>query len=131
LYSFNPNFFLKNELQYELCIRGISSVADVQTLRGLFRSVVSEGLPGDLSNLRSLGVDELYVSVESKIIELQRLVTTEIGLILVDTKRPNQDLAAEGPFDIFDNFRAVSVERYDFPLSTITRSAGSYRAGYR
>jgi len=47
---------------------GLASFADVHTLRRLFRSVVSEGLPVDLSNLSSLGVDELYASVESKII---------------------------------------------------------------
>jgi hypothetical protein len=43
---------------YEFWIRGMSSDADVQTLRRLFRSVVSEGLPIDVSNLSSLGVEE-------------------------------------------------------------------------
>jgi len=52
----NPNFLLKDELLYELCSRGISSEADVQTLRRLFRSVVSEDLPVDLSKVSSLGV---------------------------------------------------------------------------
>ena len=56
LFSMNPNFLLKDELLYELCSRGISSEADVQTLRRLFRSVVSEDLPVDLSKVSSLGV---------------------------------------------------------------------------
>jgi hypothetical protein len=55
----NPNFLLKDELLYELGIRGIGSDADVQTLRRLFRSVVSEELPVDLSKVGSLGVEKL------------------------------------------------------------------------
>ena len=73
----NPNFLLKDELQYELKIRGINSEADVQTLRKLFRSVVAEGLPSDLCNLYSLSVEELFGSVASKIVELQGLVTQQ------------------------------------------------------
>ena len=57
--------FLKDELQYELCIRGIGSEVDVQTLRKLFRYVVSVGLPVDLRDLRPLGVEELYGSAAS------------------------------------------------------------------
>ena len=56
----NPNFLLKDELHCELKIRGISSDADVQTLRKLFRSVVSEGLPIDLRNLYPLSVVEVF-----------------------------------------------------------------------
>ena len=71
----NPNFLLKDELLYELGIRGISSNADVQTLRRLFRSGVSEGLPVDLSKVSSLSIEELYASTVSKIVELQNQVT--------------------------------------------------------
>ena len=67
----NPNCLLKDELQYELCIRRISSEFDVQTLPKLFLSLVSEGLPVDLSNSRWLVVEDLYGSVASKIVELQ------------------------------------------------------------
>jgi hypothetical protein len=72
----NRNYLLKDELQYELCIRGIGSEADVQTLLKIFRTVVSESIAVDLStcNLRLLGVENLYGSVASKI-ELQALVT--------------------------------------------------------
>jgi hypothetical protein len=71
----NPSFLLKDELQYELRISGISSDADIRTLRKLFRSVVLRDLPVDLSNLNSLRVEDLYGSVASKIIELQSLLT--------------------------------------------------------
>jgi hypothetical protein len=65
-------------------IRGISSDADVQTLRRLFRSAMSEGLPVDVSSLSSLGVEELCGSAESKIAELQSLVTqSKSGLLLI------------------------------------------------
>jgi hypothetical protein len=80
----NPKFLLKDELLYELCIRGISSDTNVQTLRRLFKSLVSEGLPVDVSNLSSLGVEELYGSVVIKTVELQNLVTqSKSGLSLL------------------------------------------------
>jgi hypothetical protein len=40
LYIMNPNFLPKDEQLYELGIRGISTDADVLTLRKLFRSVL-------------------------------------------------------------------------------------------
>ena len=70
----NPNFLLKDEILYELGIRGISSDADVQTLRRLFRSAVAEGLPVDLSKVSSLSIEDLYASTVSKIVELQNQV---------------------------------------------------------
>jgi hypothetical protein len=70
----NRNFSRKDELRYEICIRGINSDVDVQTLRRLFRSVVAEGLPVDLGKISPLGIEELYTSVASKVVELQTLV---------------------------------------------------------
>jgi hypothetical protein len=61
----NPNFFLKAELQYELGVRGIRSDDNVQTLRKLFRSVVSRDLPVELRYLHSLGIEELYGNLAS------------------------------------------------------------------
>ena len=81
MYSMNTNFLLKDELQYELNIRGINSEADVQTLRKLFRSVVAEGLRIDLCNLYSLSVEEIFVCVASKIWSGD---VTEFGLVVVD-----------------------------------------------
>jgi hypothetical protein len=71
----NPNHLLKDELRYELGIRGISSNADTQSLRNLFRSVASRALTLQFSDLTSLCVEELYSSVTIKISELQSLVT--------------------------------------------------------
>jgi len=74
LFGMNPNFLLKDKLLYELCIRGISSDADVQTLHRLFRSVMLEGLSVDLTKVSSLGV-EMYARDASNITELQNQVT--------------------------------------------------------
>jgi hypothetical protein len=41
----NPNFLFKDELLYELGIRGISSRADTSSLRKSFRAVISRDLP--------------------------------------------------------------------------------------
>ena len=40
---------------------------------------MSEGVPVDVSNLRSLGVEDLYGSAVSKIVELHSLVTQPIS----------------------------------------------------
>ena len=75
LYIMNHNFLLKDELLYELGIRGISSDAEVQPLHKLFQSVVLEDLLLDSSKVSSLGIEELYTSIVSKILELQDQVT--------------------------------------------------------
>ena len=52
---------------------------------------MSEGLPVDLSNLNSLGVEDLYGSVASKIVELQSLVTQpKSGLSLLTPRFRNR-----------------------------------------
>jgi hypothetical protein len=63
----NPNHLGKDDLLYELRIRGITSEADIQSLRKLFRSVVVTDLPVDVSYLRGLNVGELSECVLSKI----------------------------------------------------------------
>jgi hypothetical protein len=73
-YIMNPNYLLKDELIYELGVRGIRSDADVPNLRKLFRTVVSEGLRVEVSNLREVGADELYAHVFHKVNELQNLI---------------------------------------------------------
>jgi hypothetical protein len=45
----NRNYLFKYELQYELVVRGITSAAEVPTLRMVFRSVGSAELPVDLN----------------------------------------------------------------------------------
>jgi hypothetical protein len=70
----NPNYLLKDELVYELAVRGIASEVDVSTLRKLFRMVVAEGIAVQINNLRTANVDELYSPIVSKINVLQSLV---------------------------------------------------------
>jgi hypothetical protein len=45
----NPKSLLKDELQYKMFIRRISSEVDFQTLPNLFLSVMSDGVPVDLT----------------------------------------------------------------------------------
>jgi len=68
---------LKDELQYELSVQGISSDSDVQTLRKLFRSVVAEKVPVYLRNLSTQSVEELYECVANKTLDLQALITQQ------------------------------------------------------
>jgi hypothetical protein len=74
LFIMNHSYLLQDELQYEVCMRGISSGSDVHMLRNLFRSTVSEGVPADMGNLRQLCIEDLCSKVVSKTAELQALV---------------------------------------------------------
>ena len=80
-------YLLKDELQYELFVRGINSDSDVQTLRKLFRSVVAESLPVDLRNLSTQCVEELYECVVNKTLELQALITQQKSDLTLLTPR--------------------------------------------
>jgi hypothetical protein len=76
----NPNYLLKEEILYELAIRGIVSEADVPALHKLFRAVIGEGVRVQTSYLQAVSVDELYSLIISKTNELQSFVavaTTE------------------------------------------------------
>jgi hypothetical protein len=76
----NPNYLLKDEILYELAIRGIVSEADVPALRKLFRAVIAEGVRFQISYLQAVNVNELYSQIISKTNESQSLVavaTTE------------------------------------------------------
>jgi hypothetical protein len=74
-WTMNPNYLGKDELLYELRIRGITSEAEIQSLRKLFHSVVARDLLVDVRHLRGLSVGELSECVLNKIHELQALVT--------------------------------------------------------
>jgi hypothetical protein len=41
----NPNHPLKDELDYELCVRGVSCIGDVISLRKRLRTAISDSLP--------------------------------------------------------------------------------------
>jgi len=73
----NPNHQLKDKLQYELSVRGISRDSDVQTLHKLFRSVLAEKFPVDLCNLSTPSVQGLLDCVVNKTLQLQALITQQ------------------------------------------------------
>ena len=50
-FRMNPNYLLRDELVYELAIRGVNLTEDVQLLCGLFRSVLAEDIPVTPKNL--------------------------------------------------------------------------------
>ena len=83
----NPNYLLKDELQYELFVLGPNSDSDFQTLRKLFRSVVAEKVPVDLYNLNTESVEELYECVVNKTLELQALITQQKSELALLTPR--------------------------------------------
>jgi hypothetical protein len=71
----NPNFLVKDELQYELRIRGISSAGDTAVSRKLFRSVIPRQLTLQWDYLESVSVAEWCSCIEQKICELQKTVS--------------------------------------------------------
>jgi hypothetical protein len=68
----NRTYLYKDELIYELGVRGITSNADTHVLRRLFRSVVVDDV--EPSYLCERGFDKLYQVALKKILELQELV---------------------------------------------------------
>ena len=65
----NPNYMNKEELIYELSLRGINTDAEVQWLRKLFRTVVGRDIVPEARHLRGWDVNELYSYAERKIHE--------------------------------------------------------------
>ena len=88
----NPNFLLKEELLYELGIRGIHSEADTLGLRKLFRSIGARELPLQFDYFNSRGVEEWYSVVTSKISELQSFVTQTAHNLALATPRARTKL---------------------------------------
>jgi hypothetical protein len=78
----NPIYLAKDELLYELHVRGVNSDSDATALRKLFRTVVTRGLAVDISLSDHSVIGELLGQVESKISELQTLVTTTTPTVL-------------------------------------------------
>jgi hypothetical protein len=69
----NRNYLYKDELIYELGVRGITSNADTHVLSRLFCSVVVEDVAVEPSYLWVKGSDKLYEVALKKILELQQL----------------------------------------------------------
>src|SRR5215471_14166845 len=70
----NPNYLTKDELSYELGIRGIVSCADTHNLRKLFRNNITRDLPLQYSYLTSGPIEGLYLCISTKVSELQNSV---------------------------------------------------------
>jgi hypothetical protein len=66
----NPNNLLRDELEYELHIRGIHTEGDVHVLRKIFRSVISEAVPIRPDILGEVELRELVVGISLEVSEL-------------------------------------------------------------
>ena len=73
----NLNYLLKDELQYELRVRGIKSDAQLQTLRKSLRSAISEGVVVNLNAITRKDIPDFLQAVVKKIVELQAIVELE------------------------------------------------------
>ena len=120
LRSMNPNYLLKDEFQYELSARGISTDSDVHLLRRLFRSLVAEKVPVDLRNLRTPSVEELYERIVNKTLELQVLITQQKSELALLTPRFRTRLSPEWTLAAFDGVGPQSVGHHDLEVSTST-----------
>ena len=69
----NPNYLLRDELQYELASRGLNSSGDVQFLRKIFRVVQTDGVPNLASYLAQGSFEDMYRCACSKLGELEAL----------------------------------------------------------
>ena len=68
-----PNYLLRDELEYELASRGLSSAGDVQWLHKIFRAVQADGVPSQASHLPQGSIEVMYRSVCVKVGELEGL----------------------------------------------------------
>jgi hypothetical protein len=73
LLTMNPNYLLRDDLEYELASRGLSSFGDVQWLRIIFRAVQADGIPSQASHLPQGSIEELYRWACVKLCELESL----------------------------------------------------------
>jgi hypothetical protein len=79
----NPNFLLKDELVYELTIRGITSEGDTSLLRKLFRSTDTTEVEIQQEFLKSVSLDNWFSVIHTKICELQKLIVHGIATTAV------------------------------------------------
>jgi hypothetical protein len=70
----NPKYLLKDELIYQLAIRGINVEGDVHLLRKLFRSVLLEDVPVVPEILAGLDFGKLLNVIAPNVAELDVLV---------------------------------------------------------
>jgi hypothetical protein len=71
----NPNYLLREEIEYELCVRGLNVMGDINLLRQVFRSVVTETVAVNLENLGGEFDPQEHIEyISSKIQELEVLL---------------------------------------------------------
>jgi hypothetical protein len=70
----NPNYLLRNELQYELASRGLNSSGDVQFLRKIFRVVQADGVPSLAIYLAQGSFEDMYRCAYSKLGGIRSMV---------------------------------------------------------
>jgi hypothetical protein len=71
----NPNYLLREEIEYELRVRGLNLTSDVNLLRKVFRSVVTKMMPANLENLvREFDPQDHLEYISNKIQELEVLI---------------------------------------------------------
>jgi hypothetical protein len=92
----NPNFLLKDELLYELGIRGISSRADTSSLRKTFRTVCSRELSWHFEYLESATAEDWVSLVTPRIFELQNLVKTSGSVLVLEWRVSTRILHLRG-----------------------------------
>ena len=124
----NPNHLLKEELQYELLVRGINSDSDVHTLRKLFRAVVADKVPCDLRNLTTHSVEELYELVVNIDIGVAGPdCATGGGIDPAGTAFPDASRTSEGTLAAFDGVGHQRIGLHELETSTSTRPARRHR----
>jgi len=110
------NCLLKDELQYELSVQGISSDSDVQTLCKLFRSVVAEKVSVDLRNLCTQCGRTLLMCCEQDIGVAGPDYEREVWIGPAHAALPYRTLSSEGTLAAFDadgpSVSGISTSKY-------------------
>jgi hypothetical protein len=75
---------------------------------------VSEGVPVHLINLSSLGEEDLYGNVASKVEFAGYGDATDLEIVVADITFKNQVFPSEGSFDTSDDLGPVPYEHYYF-----------------
>ena len=126
----NPKYLSKEELIYELSLRGINTDEEVQWLRKLFRTVVGRDVVPEARRLRGWDINELYSYAERKIHELQEAVSKpetprSVSLSRVCTRllhlRGRVHLLEE-KVELGLNFNSDDLQRLSFQLDNIERN---------
>jgi hypothetical protein len=70
----NPNYLSRNELLYELGVRGIACTEDIESLRSTFRAIYLRDFPLEQKYFESASVGDWIAGLEANICELQDFV---------------------------------------------------------